>query len=150
MPDSYVTEAAITNGQVQITVRVDAFQPSDYVEISGQATQTGGAFANFYDIRQVPAEPNAPADPDDPPGTAGHYQVNVSGAPIPHQFTEEDVTVVIRVAKVWLTVLREPTGAQPSGERIGDNVTWKEIRTAEMSGGSWPPNGGSPGTSGAA
>ena|SRR5215471_18919241 len=148
MPNSYVTSAKITGGKIQLTVRVDDFKPEDntaeYVEISGQATQTAGAFANFYDIQQVPPKPNAPADADDPPGTVGavHYEIDVTGAPIPHRFTvDEDVTIVMRVAKVWLTVLGKKVGLTP--EMVGtdgEGMTWdKELRVAGIAGGSWTP-----------
>jgi hypothetical protein len=136
MPDSYVTWAEITtDGKLQITVRVDAFQPKDYVEISGQATQTSGAFANFYDIQQVPAAPNAPADAGDPPGTVGHYEINVTGAPTPHQFKDgQAVTCVTRVSKLWLTVLGRDSGV---GTEVATGPKWKKVRYASLNGGSW-------------
>jgi hypothetical protein len=144
MPNSYVTSAKITGGKIRLTVRVDDFKPEDdtaeYVEISGQATQTAGAFANFYDIQQVPATPNGPADPGDPPGTR-HYEIYVTGAPIPHQFTDKDVTVVMRVAKVWLTVLGKKVGlTQEMVGSDGEGMIWdNEPRVAEIGDGSWTP-----------
>jgi hypothetical protein len=144
MPNSYVTSAKITGGKIQLTVRVDDFKPEDntaeYVEISGQATQTGGAFANFYDIKQVPPEPNVAADPK-VSGDTSHYEVCVTGAPIPHQFKDEPVTVVMRVAKVWLTVLGKKAGV--SYETVGTNgegMTWdNDPRVAELTDGSQTP-----------
>jgi hypothetical protein len=147
MPDSYVTSATITDGKIQLSVRVDDFKPDEdataYIEISGQATQTGGAFANFYDIQQVPAKPNVLAT--DPSVTDGkdHYYVYVTGAPIPHPFwSREDVTVVMRVARVWLTVLGakpEAEGHQSSGRAV-EGTTWpKALRVAGIDGGSWTP-----------
>ena len=134
MPDSYVTSARVTNGKIQLSVRVDEFEASEYVELSGQATQTGGAFANIYDIQQVPATPNVPADPNVPNDT-DHYYIYVTGAPIPHQFrNDQAVTVVMRVARVWLTVLGAPRGPQPE---TGD-LTWsKPLRVVQLAGGSW-------------
>ena len=133
---SYVTSAKITGGKIVLSVRLDAFNPNEYVEISGQATQINGAFANFYDIQQVPAEPNVPADPA-VPGDKGHYDVYVTGAPSPHQFKgDQDVSVVARVATVWLTVL----AGQPPGYGGGlapDGATWKEKTVSQMTGGSW-------------
>lgn len=136
MPDSYVTSATITNGKLELSVRVDDFTAGEYVEVSGQATQTGGAFANIYDIQQVPAEPNVPADPNIT-GDKPHFHIYVTGAPVPHQFmTEQDVTTVIRVAKVWLTVLGPPAGVQPA--KAGEGTTWDiQRRVSELAGGSW-------------
>jgi hypothetical protein len=137
MPDSYVTSAKIVNGKIQLEVQVDQFaaqahqfDDGQYVEISGQATQTSGAFANIYDIQQVPAGPNG--DPEIP-DEKDHYYVYVSGAPIPHQFREDgDVTVVLRAARVWLTVLgsRSDRGGATSVNEDGttppapDGTTW--------------------------
>jgi hypothetical protein len=139
MPEPYVTSATITGGKIVLSVRLDEFKPNEYVEISGQATQINGAFAYFYDIQQVPAEPNVLADPSVPNDT-DHYDVDVTGAPSPHQFRgDQDVSVVARVARVWLTVL----GGQPSqtgsgqGDAAPDGATWKEKRVSQINGSSW-------------
>ncbi len=138
MPEPYVTSATITGGKIVLSVRLDKFTPNEYVEISGQATQINGAFANFYDIQQVPAEPNVPADPS-VPGDTDHYDVDVTGAPSPHQFRgEQDVSVVARVATVWLTVLEgQPPATGPGGGLAPDGATWKEKRVSQINGGSW-------------
>jgi hypothetical protein len=140
MPDSYVTSAKIVNGKIQLKVQVDQFaaqahqfDDGQYVEISGQATQTSGAFANFYDIQPVPAKPEVPANPND----TEHYCIYVTGAPIPHQFkNEDDVTIVIRAARVWLTVLGPNTNLNlPRGS---NGVTWdKDPKVVSLAGGSW-------------
>ena len=97
-----------------------------YVEISGQASQTGGAFANFYDIRQVPAKP----EDDD------HYYIYVQGKPLPHEFLDnEQVTVWLRVSRAWLSVLGQPDGFVPLGQTAGEGMTWdKELSVTQISG----------------
>jgi hypothetical protein len=101
MPDpssnSYVTDATFGGGKITLTVRVDNFSPGDYVEISGHATQSSGAFANYYSIEEVP----------NPTNTVAVNTVTVTAVPVPPQrfIPWEDVTVVVRVAKIWVTVL---------------------------------------------
>lgn len=138
MPEPYVTSATITDGKIVLSVRLDKFTPNEYVEISGQATQINGAFANFYDIQQVPAEPNVPADPSIP-GDTEHYDVDVTGAPSPHQFKgNQDVSVVARVATVWLTVLQgKPPAKGYGGGLAPDGATWKAKTVSQLNGGSW-------------
>jgi hypothetical protein len=136
MPDSHVVSAQITNGKIQLSVQVDEFEANEYIEISGQATQTSGAFANIYDIQQVPAAPNVAADPK-VPGDTAHYYVYVTGAPIPHQFkSNQDVTVVIRAAYVWLTVLGAQPGVQQ--ETAGEGTVWPRLlKVSKLASGSW-------------
>lgn len=138
MPYPYVDSALISGDKIQLAVGVDNFEAGTYIEISGSATQTGGAFANFYDIQPVP---NAPNDPDDP--TSQHRYVFVSAHPLPpNKFREdEDITTVIRVGKAWLTVLGKagqpelPGGIQPSV----DGTKWDVVRrVSEITGD--PPN----------
>ena len=110
--NSYVTSATFNAaGQIELTVRVDNFPPGDYVEISGHATQTSGAFANYYSIEVVPALPANTSNPANPPAANAPNTVTVTADPVPPQrfLPNEDVTVVVRVAKVWVTVL----GGQP-------------------------------------
>jgi hypothetical protein len=136
--NSYVTSATITGGKIALTVRVDDFPVDEYVEVSGHATQSGGAFANFYDIRQVPKD-------EDP--KLGYRYVTVATDPIPPQrFREDqDVTVVLRVAMVWLTVLgggssQVETTSQDRIKTAQENTTWGRIRqVSDMNGGSWTP-----------
>src|SRR5216683_515744 len=92
MPFPYVDSATIKNDSIELAVEVDPNDSGTYVEVSGSATQTGGAFANFYDIRPVPAAPN---DPDDPTSTKRYVFVSAHAIP-PNKFREDqDVTVVI-------------------------------------------------------
>jgi hypothetical protein len=63
MPNAYVTSAKFTGGKIELTVVVDDYKSGGYVEISGQATQANGAFANFYNIEEVPPTPICPPTP---------------------------------------------------------------------------------------
>ena len=136
MPYPYVDSAAISGDKIQLSVGVDNFNPGDYVEISGTASQTGGAFANFYDIQPVPLTANDPDDPKSP-----HRYIFVSAHPLPpNKFREDqDVTTVMRVGKVWLTVLgKDPTTtAEPEipGDPAGNGAKWGVVRkVAEITG----------------
>ena len=141
MPDSYVTSVKIVEEKIQLTVQVDAFVDqsgaSGYVEISGQATQTTGTFANFYDIQQIPTAPNGdPNDPDD----KDHYYIKVTGAPTPLEFSiNHDVTVVLRAARVWLTVLESSQKVSPTT----GGAAWNIVKgKAKLDGGSWRAGSG--------
>ena len=127
MPHPYVTTATITSDLIEITVEFDYAESSTYVEVSGSATQSGGAFANFYDIKETTASP----------GPAGPYPtVSVSAHPLPPQKfrKDEDVTFVIRVAKVWLTVLgpqgspTTSTSEADPAQQAGEGMTWNVVR----------------------
>lgn len=138
MPDSYVTEATFTpGGPITLKVMVTDFAPGEYLEISGHATQTGGAFANYYEIQPVPA--NVDAD--------GDRYVTVTAQPIPPQkfYNDEDVTVVLRVARVWVTVLgklpNQDTYTQPPAAQGA--ATWNVVRqVADINGGAKYPQSG--------
>jgi hypothetical protein len=141
MPHPYVTSAAIKNNMIEISVEVDASEAGTYVEVSGSATQTGGAFANFYDIRQVPAaDPNArSSDPDDAGKPVSFVYVSAHPLP-PNKFrTDQDVSLVIRVGKVWLTVLGKSGTTGPSDPAsipsAGEGALWNALRrTSEITG----------------
>jgi hypothetical protein len=135
MPNAYVTSAKFTGGKIKLTVVVDDFsQYGGYVEISGQAAQTNGAFADFYSVEEVP--PNTNLDPDpNIPGDTAHYVVYVSAAPVSEKkkFRKNlDVTTIMRVARVWLTVLGKN---QASGVAV-EGTTWKEKEVSSV-GGDW-------------
>jgi hypothetical protein len=113
MANSWVTKAAITTDatagtQITLTVQIDDFTAGETVEISGQATQEGGAFANYYSLKQVPV-----ADPTN----GDHKIVTVTTHPIPpNQFVpDKEVTTVLRVSMVWATVLQKPSATSLSG-----------------------------------
>jgi hypothetical protein len=140
MPHPYVISAKITGGKIELGVLVDGFEPAEYVEISGQATQTNGALANFYDIKDVPDKPNVPADPSIPNDT-DHYCVYVSAPLLPNspkKFSKDlDVTTVFRVAKLWLTVLGEHgevLGDQPPPQEAGDGTMWDIVKAVSAVG----------------
>lgn len=128
MPRPYVTSATVKSDLIEITVEFDYSDSGTYFEVSGSATQSGGAFANFYDIKETTAGLTGPAGP--------YPTVNVSAHPLPPQKfrKDEDVTFVIRVAKVWLTVLG-PQGSQPAStsaaetdDQAGEGMTWNVLK----------------------
>jgi len=137
-PHPYVISAKFTGGKLELGVLVDDFKSGGYVEVSGQATQTNGAFANFYNIEEVPDKPNVPADPsipDDP----DHYCVYVSATPLPPtKFSKDlDVAAVFRVARLWLTVLGEHgevLGDQPPPQEAGDGTMWDIVKAVSAVG----------------
>lgn len=96
MPPPYVNGARFDGTQMWFTVLVDDFDAHDYVEITGAATQTRGAFAMINHVVPVPEK-----TPD------GKASVEIGVAPGPgRNFIEgDDVTVFIRVSRVWVTVL---------------------------------------------
>lgn len=137
MTHPYVTKVTLKDGQIVLTVEFDAFMADQSFEISGYATQNGGAFANFYDV-QVPKEAED--------GTVVAY---VKAAPLQEFKNNENVTVVLRAARVWVTVLTQPKDGPmpPQGSKVpaeGDNpaedgATWNSIRAV-----GWVSPAGSP------
>jgi len=123
-------------------VLVSEFQDdkeTEYVEISGYATQTGGAFANIYNIAEVLPKAGGVSDPQ--------LSVDVTVTPGPDKpfRIDQPVTVGMRVAKVWVTVLgiNQDTTGVPIGATIdpsqppNDGTTWdKDPQVAEMYGSS--------------
>ena len=110
MVDSYVSRAELESNKIVLTVHVSDFQPGEAVEISGQATQDNAAFAPFYEIKNIPGtNTGAAAHPN------GNSLLTVTAAPVDAEKFEagKDITVVARVAKVWVTVLREDTDKPP-------------------------------------
>jgi hypothetical protein len=141
MPDSYVTSARITGNQLTFRVQVDDFQPSQVIEISGQATQIGGAFAPISAVRTVPAQPNADK------GDEGKYYVDVTASKMgeyPFRRNQE-VTVFVRVSRVWVTVLgpQDQTTTGVAGNEVGDGMKWDQIRkVSQIDDGSSSAQGG--------
>jgi hypothetical protein len=128
MPDPlsnpYVRSARISNGLIEMTVELGPSDAGSYVEVSGSATQTGGAFANFYGIGEATIDPASPSGPNP--------TVKISAHTLPPNkfWNDEDVTFVIRVAKVWLTVLGpNAVGLNPAtkGPAV-DGTTWDQIK----------------------
>jgi hypothetical protein len=124
MPDSYVTNATIAGSQLTFQVQVDDFKPNSVIEISGQATQSGGAFAPISEVKTVPAQPT---------GDKGEYYVDVTARKMgEYPFRDDqDVTVFVRVSRVWVTVLG-PQGQAATGEEAGheagDGMKWNQVR----------------------
>ena len=122
----YVTNVTFKDGQIVLTVRVDNYQPGESLEISGQATQNGAAFASFYDTQSVPER--------NPDGTAYIY---VKATPSQEFEKGRNVTVVLRAAKVWVTVLGQSPpeqGTSAHAESAGEGSTWSYIKAV------WPPD----------
>jgi hypothetical protein len=97
-------------------VEVTDFQTTEgAIEITGEATQVNGAWAR---ISTVAYSHNIIKEGD-------KYFVDVEGVPTPdHQFTmNEDVTIFVRVANTWVTVLgpgtKEPVQGTPVGQIWG-------------------------------
>jgi hypothetical protein len=139
MPYPYVGSAVITGNQITFRVVVTDFKTTEGgIEISGQATQVGGALAEISAIAQVPAAPN---------GDNGEYFVEVTADTIPPKRfrKDQDVTVFVRVSKVWVTVLGEhSTGPQPETtvQEANDGTTWDIPREViPVNGDAWPPAG---------
>jgi len=87
----------------------DGFEANEYVEISGHATQSGGAFANIYEIAQVPTANGPESDPS--------IDVTVESRSTNQFRKDQDITVVVRVAKVWVTVLGNPLSSQEQAQQ---------------------------------
>jgi hypothetical protein len=134
MSPPYVTSAKFTGGKMTFSVLVDNFEANEYVEISGYATQTYGAFANIYKIALVP--------PNVPPAQAS-VDVTVDPGPEKQFRKDQDVTVFVRVAKVWVTVLGEHNSGpqtEVTDQGANDGTTWDVVRqVSEMYGPSSPP-----------
>ena len=132
MPHPYVTSAEIKDGMIWIGVEADEYPAGSWIEISGHATQTGGAFANFYDIQPVP-DPTTEDSRDGKP----HSDVYVKAHPLPPSKFKltEDVTIVVRVGKVWLTVLGRTYNPSEKGLAAGNGTKWDQLREwSEVSG----------------
>ena len=96
---SWVTSIELQNNQLTLTIQVAGFEAGESIELSGYATQSDGGFATFYEMKQVD-NPGAPL---------------TVIAPLSTPFKVDDhVTVVLRAAKVWVTVLKKypPDGLQ--------------------------------------
>jgi hypothetical protein len=105
MPHPWVYSATITGSKISCHVEVsDLSATVGAIEISGIATQVNGAFAPIYRIIDIPKGPNG--DPDDPDQENGYFVDVVADPTADHPFRDdEDVTVFVRVSKVWVTVL---------------------------------------------
>ncbi len=122
MAHPYVTKVTLKGGEIVLTVEFDASALDQAFEISGYATQNGGAFANFYQVK-------VPTELED--GTVVTY---VTAPPLQEFKNGEDVTVVLRAARVWAVVLTQakdvPQGIAPAkeGTTAEDGRTWATIK----------------------
>jgi len=123
MPNSLVTKAKINGDKdIVLTVKVDAISEG-YVEVSGYATQNSYAttstagFATFSEIKEIP-------------NTGGPAELEVTAKPT-NAFQEGlDVTVAVRVSKVWVTVLSAvtPHWTDPASTVPAESdTTWESV-----------------------
>jgi hypothetical protein len=108
-------------------VIVDDFDPGDYIEISGAATQVGGAFAAIHKVASVPPKPT------DPPEAEASVDVSADLCSDKEFRKDLDVTVYIRIAKIWVTVLgegppSESKGPPDQGIPVDEDTMWGKIR----------------------
>ena len=126
MSEPWVTRVTVQGNQLLLTVQVDEFLSDEPIEISGYVTQHGGAIATVYDIQTVTKNPD---------GTATVY---VKAAPAQGFQDGYDVTIVLRAARVWVSVLKQPQDepmpppiVTPSDRpQAGDGTVWSYIRAA--------------------
>ena len=131
----YVYSVSLDGNQLTLLVEVTNFQGTEgAIEVSGQASQVNGAFANissFVDIAHATAN------------AKGELVATVTANADPaHPFTGgEDVTIFVRVAKVWITVLGAPEGVTSATA----SPTWNVLRAVtQIDGEAWPVPAGSP------
>jgi hypothetical protein len=127
MPHPYVETVTVANGKVVLKLQLGSELAGVPVEVTGYATQNGGAFANFNDVQTVNKNPD---------NTVIMY---VEATPSQGFMNGEDVTVVLRAARVWVTVLN-PAAAQSNVEPAdppGD-PTWNLKRASWLSDGPSP------------
>jgi hypothetical protein len=149
MPHSYVDSVTLINNQLTLQVEVSDFRASGgYVEVSGQASQVGGALAVIYQTVNVPQAPApAPAANGNGNGTgneAQEYFVEVTAAPVAGSAefqAGQDISVFVRVARVWLTVLGNDPAPAPVGnvEASSPVATWDLLRAVTEYGDSKQP-----------
>jgi hypothetical protein len=120
MPHGYVTKVTFKAGDIVLTVVLDEYLANEPVEISGFATQNSGGFAIFNDTQSVQENPD------------GTVIIYVKATPSVEFNTGEDVTVSLRVATVWVTVLGEgqdgPEYSKPEGTPTQDGETWSIVK----------------------
>jgi hypothetical protein len=115
----YVIRVTIEDGQIVLTVRVDDFPSDASIELSGYAIQDGNAFASFYDIQSVTKNPD---------GTAIAY---LRGTPTEGFKNGVPVTVALRVARAWISVLTESAEYGPTltNTTAPDGTVWDTVET---------------------
>jgi hypothetical protein len=139
----WVYSVTKTDGKITFRVEVTDFKPTaGVVEISGQATQEGGAFAPIYATATVPDAPNG--DPDEEE-EADRSFVNVDVAENPHYPFRigQAVTVFVRVSKAWVTMIGQSTASLPEqhGQVAPGGTTWENHLASAHIGGPKPSAG---------
>jgi hypothetical protein len=122
VPRPYVTNVTLLGNQVVLTVRLNEALAGEPVEISGTATQNSGGFALFNEIQSVSPNPD------------GTVIVYVKATPMKPFKNGEAITVTMRAATLWFTVLKEgPDGGilaadQPAPAPATEGTTWNSIQ----------------------
>jgi hypothetical protein len=117
-----VTKAVIIDATtIRVSVGVDAFLPNELVEISGYVTQLNGAFAYFDEFTMIDGKLGSTVALDVDAKLAGDSEAFQKG---------QDVTVFVRVSKVWVTVLAEGQDQQPeiSPRYAGSGSVWGRVK----------------------
>ena len=114
MPPRWVRSVTLTNDKMTLSVEVTDFKATTgLIEITGEVTQDNGAWARISTI----------ADRATATKEGNKYFVDVEAIPTPtpdHQFTtDEDVTIFVRVAQTWVTVLESGTDEPVKGTQVG-------------------------------
>ena len=128
MPHPWVYSAKITGDKITFRVEVTDFKPdAGDIEISGQATQEGGAFAPIYAIKNIPADAIAGDPTDDDQAGRTFVDVDVTKNPKYLFKNGEAVTVFVRVSKAWATVIGQSTqtSSVEQGQPALDGTTWE-------------------------
>src|SRR6266516_3311327 len=99
---------------IEVTVKTTSFRPGQAVEVSGYITQ-GDSYAAFNDKKHIPI----PDSKDTEQPAEMHVQL-----PAMELDPKEVVTVVVRVAEVWPTVLTEDKGIAAEYKDHGLKAAW--------------------------
>jgi hypothetical protein len=98
-----------TGVKLALSVLLTGFEPNESVTITGYATQNSGTMVNIFDTQTVGSVSSDKV-----------ANVTVYVTP-PQEFKpEEEITIVISAAKVWMTVLKKD-GTDPAP----DTTTWQ-------------------------
>lgn len=139
----WVYSVTKTDGKITFRVEVTDFKPTaGVVEISGQATQEGGAFAPIYATATVPGAPNGDTDEVEEAGRS-FVNVDVTENPAYPFRSGEAVTVFVRVSKAWVTVIGQSTlsSSVESGQVAPEGTTWEHHLADAHIGGPKPSAG---------
>ena len=113
MPHSKVTQIQLgKDGQeLCIFVYVEGFLDYSFLEISGNAVQTGGANASFYEVKQIPDK-----------GSEGvELQVTAVSSAGLAWAEDKPIMTFARAAECWVSRLDQDNGAKPFGVK----AVWK-------------------------